>query len=50
MILSLPGCVSQVGQGGQTSIQVNIEDFREDEVVAHNVHWVTDLCRAVQLE
>ena len=50
MILSPPGCMSQVGQGGQISIQINIEDFREDEVVAHNVHWITDYCRVVQVE
>merc|ERR1719180_353977 len=44
------GCVSQMGQGGQIGIQVDIEDFREDEVVAHNVHWITDFCRTFQLE
>ena len=41
-VFLLPGCVRQVGQGGQVGIQVNIEKFREDEIVAHDVHWVPD--------
>ena len=38
----IPGCVRQVSKGGQVDIQVNIEELREDKVVAHNVHWVPD--------
>ena len=38
----IPGCVRQVGQGGQVGIQVNIEEIREDKVVSHNVHWIPD--------
>ena len=38
----IPGCVRQVSKGGQVDIQVDIEELREDKVVAHNVHWVPD--------